>query len=230
MALESQTADASNSTSSTTKTPKQTAPWWAALLVFPLVLVAAIACACFAFWKAEDLRYKIAMRRIDIERDREKDAQQTERLRIEKAGTLAAVQSPVSNLALGAGAAGFTLLRELIANSAPAPGSGAGQSNKRSTSAIAGMVDALVSAGQITAGEAKSLKDELQSVGVEIGVDAAKALIDRFIKVQHKPAAAGEKSGPTFAGTTQVNMYCNVPPVRVAPPPTTPSAPKKTCS
>jgi hypothetical protein len=194
------------------------------------VVLAILAGAFYLVWNTERLRYDIAKSRIELEREIAKGAQEIERERIAKATTLSATQSPIASVALGAGgAAGFALLRDLIEKGLPAVGMGAGGGEKRSTSAIGAVIDALVSAGQITATEAKSLKNDLQKAGIEIGVDAAKALIDRFIRVHERPQAGAGAAGQTFQGATQVNMYCNASPPRVLPPPRPASAPKRTC-
>lgn len=194
------------------------------------IVLVILASAVYLVWNTERLRYDIAKSRIELERDIAKGAQEVERERIAKATTLSAAQSPFGSIAIGAGgAAGFTILRDLVEKGLPAVGTGAGGAEKRSTSAIGAVIDALVSAGQITATEAKSLKNDLQKAGIEIGVDAAKALIDRFIKVHEKPQAGSGAAGQTFQGATQVNMYCNASPPRVIPPSTPASAPKRTC-
>ena len=189
----------------------------------------------------ERLRYDIAKSRIALELEIAKGAQAVERERIAKATTLSATQSPFGSIALGAGgAAGFMLLRDLVEKGLPAVGTGTGAAEKRSISAIGAVIDALVSARQVTETEAKSLKNDLQKAGIEIGVDAAKAgkeiavyaakaAIDRFIKVHEKSEAGAGAAGQTFQGATQVNMYCNASPPRVAPPPIPASAPKRAC-
>lgn len=195
-----------------------------------IVVLAILASAFYLVWNTERLRYDIAKSRIELEREIAKGAQEVERERIAKATTLSATRPTFGSIALGAGgAAGFTLLRDLIEKGLPAVGTGAGAAEKRSTSAIGSVIDALVAAGQITATEAKSLKSDLQKAGIEIGVDAAKALIDRFIKVHEKPQAGAGAAGQTIQGATQVNMYCSASPPRAVPPPTTASAPKRTC-
>jgi hypothetical protein len=200
-------------------------------LLFPFLVSFIVVVAFCAFFITEDHRYDIAIRRISMEHEQATEALKIERLRVEKITTSIPVQLPSPGLDTGTGnAIGLSLLRELIVKIPPASGSGFGGGSQRSTSVIAGMVDALVSAGQITASAAKSLKDELQKAGLEIGVEAAKALIDRFIKVHEKPVAGGDKSGPVVQGATQINMYCNASTARTSLPPIRTSVPKKACS
>lgn len=199
----------------------------------PLYVFLSVFGVGWLLWHAVERRYDIAIKRIKLEEEQAKEAQITERLRIEKLSGWGASQ-PVPGVARPVmdGATGLRLLRDMVAAEPSIPVSKADDKGKRSTSFIRGMVDALASSGAIAANEAKSIKDDLQKAGLEIGVDAAKALISKYIKGQEKSSGyVGGKNDQSLYGAAQVTLYCNTPSVRVAPPPVThpKPKPKQTC-
>ncbi len=207
--------------------------FWAKLIF--IFLCAALFCSLLAFLWSEELRHETAVLRIKLERDQTLGALELERIRLDKAVLPSTAPLSVSGPNTGANnVAGLELLKHLIAEGAASPREGSGNSSKRSTSAISAIIDGLVSAGQLTTGMAKSLKDDLQKAGLEIGVDAAKALIDRFIRIHEKPVSGSERSSLALQGVTQVSMYCNAALARPTPAPLPPSnpkpKPKKMCS
>lgn len=86
-----------------------------------------------------------------------------------------------------------------------------------STQPLESLLDALVSAGSVTAKDADDLRKQIQTAaldgGKEITVDAAKALIKRLIEPHDETKGADSKVSDLHAGgvTQVINNYCGVP-------------------
>lgn len=178
-------------------------------------------------------RYRLADKRLELDAERSKAEQQIERLRIEK---LAAPRTDgISSRVPGAAVepiTGLYILREIIEKSALSPqGLTAADKSKLSVPWLKSLIDVFASVGTLSIQDAKNLKDEIAKAGIDITVEAAKALIHKYIRVHED-----EKSlvPPTHiaeaAGGTQVNVYCSVrPPPVIHVPPKKPASHARQC-
>lgn len=86
-----------------------------------------------------------------------------------------------------------------------------------STQPLESLLDALVSAGSVTAKDADDFRKQIQTAaldgGKEITVDAAKALIKRFIEPHDETKETDSKMGELHAGGVMqvINNYCGAP-------------------
>ncbi|GGC66081.1 hypothetical protein [Undibacterium terreum] len=200
--------------------------------LIPGIICLVIAILLTVYFWMQYLQHDLALEKMRMDMERFKLEQQTELARITAGAArpgevLRSLPAPT----IDASGSLYLLLDALEkSKAAQSQGKGASEKSKLSLDWLPGLIDNFVAAGKITASEAKSIKDELIKAGSTITVEAAKALIQKYIRPPEddKKQATQFRTSEIGSGV-QVNVYCGTQPA----PPTiirsNPVPPKKPC-